>query len=80
MNRVQYFYDDGVFFYMNPRGEYEVVQAPLGALVESIPQDCELVRINGEDFYLVDFTLYKLVVVQGRPMFEVVDNRAYNLR
>ena len=39
-----------------------VVQAPVGAVVESIPEGYEKLIINGETYYIVDGVQYKAVV------------------
>lgn len=69
---VNYYYEDGVFFYLNADGQYEVIEAPVGAIVEYLPEDFETVVIDGKELYKVDYTLFKTVVLQGKPMFEVV--------
>jgi len=41
----QYHYDQGVY-YVSSSGGYTVVQAPVGATVETIPKEAEVVEVN----------------------------------
>jgi hypothetical protein len=41
----QYHYDSGVY-YVSSSGGYTVVQAPIGATVETIPKEAEVVEVN----------------------------------
>ena len=68
----EYFYQDGVFYSKDSRGEYQVIVPPAGALVEALPEDFDMVALNGEDYYKVDDTVYKVTVYDGKPYFEVV--------
>lgn len=70
---TNYYYDDGVFFILNSRGEYETIVPPAGAIVENLPEDYEEVRLNdGNLYYLVDDTVYRLTINEGKPVFEVL--------
>lgn len=70
---TNYYYDDGVFFVLNSRGEYETIVPPAGAIVENLPEDYEEVRLNdGNMYYLVDDTIYRLIINEGKPVFEVL--------
>jgi hypothetical protein len=41
--------------------------------VESLPEDFDVVTLrDGNEYYKVDDTIYKLVISEGRPYFEVV--------
>ena len=68
----EYFYQDGVFYSKDSRGEYQVIVPPAGALVEALPEDFDMVTLNGEEYYKVDDTVYKVTVYDGKPYFEVV--------
>lgn len=69
----EYFYQDGVFYAKDARGEYNVIVPPAGALVETLPEDFDLVILaDGNEYYKVDDTIYKVTVVEGKPYFEVV--------
>lgn len=67
-----YFYQDGVF-YMSRDGQYQVILPPAGALVETLPEDYDIVTLNdGKEYYKVDDTVYRVSVSEGKPMFEVL--------
>lgn len=70
---TRYYYDDGVFFVTNSRGEYETIVPPAGAVVDSMPDDYEMVTLSdGKEYYLVDDTVYRVIVRDGKAMFEVL--------
>lgn len=67
-----YFYQDGVFYSKDARGEYRIILPPAGALVEYLPDDFDLITLSdGNEYYKVDDTIYKLKIVDGKPYFEV---------
>ena len=68
----EYFYQDGVFYSKAANGEYNVIIPPAGALVETLPEDYEIVSLDGDDYYKVDDTVYKVTLNEGRPYFEVL--------
>ena len=45
VNNQQYHYDQGTY-YVESDGGYTVVQAPVGATVETIPKEAEVVKVN----------------------------------
>lgn len=67
-----YYYQDGVFYTMDANGEYKVILPPAGALVETLPEDYDMVTLNGEEYYKVDETVYKVTINDGKPYFEVL--------
>lgn len=67
-----YYYEDGVFYILNSKGRYEVIVPPAGALVESLPDDYETITLGGTDYYRVDNTVYRTVLVDGVPYVEVL--------
>ena len=69
---AEYFYQDGVFYAQDPSGEYKVIVPPAGALVDSLPDDYEMVTLGGEEYYKVDDTVYKVTLNDGKPYFEVL--------
>ena len=74
----EYFYQDGVFYSKDASGEYRVIVPPAGALVESLPEDFDMVTLNdGNEYYKVDDTIYKVTIAEGKPYFEVVGQQ-YN--
>lgn len=68
----EYYYQDGVFYVQNKNGEYKVIVPPAGALVETLPDDFDMVTLNGEEYYKVDDTVYRVTVAEGKPYFEVL--------
>jgi len=67
-----YFYQDGVFYTKDAKGEYKVIVPPAGALVETLPEDYDIVTLNGDDYYKVDDTVYRVSISEGKPYFEVL--------
>jgi hypothetical protein len=49
-NNTRYWYDDGCF-YLPQNGGYDVVPAPIGALVATIPQGYETPVVDGTTYY-----------------------------
>ena len=68
----EYFYQDGVFYAKAANGEYNVIVPPAGALVESLPEDYDMVTLGGNEYYKVDETVYKVTLSEGKPYFEVL--------
>lgn len=55
-----YYYYGGIYYVDVPAGGYEVVQAPISAVVEAPPEDCEVVTAGDETFcyYYGSFYFY----------------------
>ena len=68
----EYFYQDGIFYSKAADGQYKVIVPPAGALVDSLPDDYEMVTLDGNEYYKVDDTVYKVVLNDGKPYFEVM--------
>ena len=68
----EYFYQDGVFYTKSANGEYNVIIPPAGAMVETLPEDYEMVTLDGDEYYKVDDTVYKVTLSEGKPYFEVL--------
>ena len=67
---AKYYYGDGIYYrYDNDR--YEVIDAPVGALISRLPEDYEEISLNGTTYYQVEDVLYKVAIVDGYPFFEV---------
>lgn len=77
---LEYYYDDGVFFIVNSNGQYQVIVPPAGALVSELPDDYDVITIDGVDYYKVDDTIYHLTVVDGSPYLEVLGQLTGTLR
>ena len=69
---TEYFYQDGVFYVVNRKNRYEVIVPPAGALVNELPEDYDTIVLNGVEYYKVDDTVYRLVLVDGIPALEVL--------
>lgn len=69
---TEYYYEDGVFFVVNAKGQYEVIVPPAGALVSELPDDYETLVMNGIEYYRVDNTVYRVTLVDGTPYLEVL--------
>ena len=69
---TEYFYNDGVFYVKGADGQYKVIVPPAGALVESLPDDYETIELQGQTYYKVDDTVYRMVVSDGKALFEVL--------
>lgn len=67
-----YFYQDGVFYIVNAGGQYQVIVPPAGALVQSLPEDYDIITLGGVQYYRVDDTVYRLTLVSGSPYLEVL--------
>ena len=67
-----YFYQDGVFYTITASGTYTTITPPAGALVTSLPDDYEIIVMNGVEYYLVDNTVYRATVFEGQPYLEVL--------
>ena len=67
-----YFYQDGVFYSQAADGQYYVIVPPAGALVETLPEDFDIVILNGKEYYRVDDTVYQMTISEGKPYFEVL--------
>ena len=69
---TEYFYEDGVFYVATKKNRYEVIVPPAGALVNELPDDYDTIVLNGVEYYKVDDTVYRLVLVDGIPALEVL--------
>lgn len=69
---VDYFYEDGYFYAITSYGTYYEIDPPAGALVDRLPANLRRFTIDGRELYRYDDTVYRLVVVEGIPYFEVL--------
>ncbi len=67
-----YFYQDGIFYVKDASGEYKTIIPPAGALVETLPDDYDMITLKGDEYYKVDDTVYKITLRDGKPLFEVL--------
>ena len=78
---LQYYYDDGVFFVVGSDKQYKTIVPPAGALIKALPDDYEQVTLSdGNQYYRVDDTIYRMVVNDGVPYFEVLGQVQENTR
>ena len=68
----EYFYQDGVFYTISVSGIYSTIVPPAGALVTSLPDDYEIIVMNGIEYYMVDNTVYRTTLCEGVPYLEVL--------
>ena len=68
----EYFYQDGVFYSISPSGSYTTIVPPAGALVTSLPDDYEIIVMDGIEYYMVDNTVYRTILYEGYPYLEVL--------
>ena len=68
----QYYYDDGIFFIEGANGQYQTIVPPAGALIAELPDDYEIIVLDGDEYYKVDDTVYRTVVIDGKALFEVL--------
>ena len=68
----EYFYQDGVFYTISASGIYSTIVPPAGALVTSLPDDYEIIVMNGIEYYMVDNTVYRTTLFEGQPYLEVL--------
>jgi hypothetical protein len=68
----QYYYQDGVFFIVTSSGQFSTIVPPAGALVTSLPDDYEIIVMNGVEYYMVDNTVYRTTLFDGQPYLEVL--------
>lgn len=70
-----YFYEDGIYYILNSRGEYVSIVPPAGAIVGELPYDATRIIIRGYELYQVDDTIYRLTSYDGQPVYEVLGQR-----
>jgi hypothetical protein len=56
---IPYYYYSGVYYRNYGESEYEVVDAPMGAVVSELPKGATVAMVNGEQFYEFNGTYYK---------------------
>ena len=71
---AEYYYQDGVFYILE-NGQYKVIVPPAGALVDSLPDDYDVIVLDGVEYYLVDQTVYRTTSVDGVACFEVLGQK-----
>ena len=69
---AEYYYQDGVFYTISSSGAFSTIVPPAGALVTSLPDDYEIIVMNGIEYYMVDNTVYRTTLFEGMPYLEVL--------
>ncbi len=70
-SNIPYYYYGGTYYnYID--SYYEVVNPPVGAVVEYISPDCETVYINGETYYIGSGVQYKPVIINGQIWYRII--------
>jgi len=57
-NSAEYFFSDG-YFYRPSRGGYTIVEAPIGAIVLTLPRLHQIIHWYGQPYYIVGNTFYR---------------------
>ena len=68
----EYYYQDGIFYTISASGAWSTIVPPAGALVTSLPDDYEIIVMNGIEYYMVDNTVYRTTLFEGMPYLEVL--------
>ena len=70
---IIYFYYYGTFYAKGSGSdEYEVIQAPVGAQVDALPEGYEMEEVDGVVYYTLDDVKYMEKDINGEPVYEVV--------
>lgn len=73
VGRKAYYYVDGIYYMKRHSGRsYEVVEAPIGAIVNHLPLSAERIRINNESFFQCNLTIYSKVRSSYGHAYKVV--------
>lgn len=70
----QYYYSKGTFYALDGDNNLAEVEAPQGAMVFSIPEKAETVKVGNTTYYTFDKTYYTRIQVMGRLVYKVVPN------
>ena len=63
---------DYVEYTVSASGVYSTIVPPAGALVTSLPDDYEIIVMDGIEYYMVDNTVFRTIVFEGEPYLEVL--------
>ncbi|MGX5818907.1 DUF6515 family protein [Chitinophaga lutea] len=58
VNNQKYHYDQGVYYSQQSNGQYQVVPAPVGAVVSSLPSGYSVSNVDGESYYYYNGAYY----------------------
>lgn len=69
----RYYLYQGVYYLPVGNDVYEVVDAPVGAIIDRLPDDYETVELDGKVYYRLNETYYKAVLeANGNVVYEVI--------
>ncbi|MFI2743474.1 DUF6515 family protein [Zhouia sp. PK063] len=71
VNKTMYYYSEGIF-YLKKEECYTKVNAPIGAIVSKLPDNCEKMVIEGTVYFKVNKVVYKQTKVAGKLSYQVV--------
>ena len=54
---LQFYYSDG-YYYNNDNGQYTVVEPPVGAQLNNLPEGAKSIMINGQQYYELNGVYY----------------------
>ena len=74
--RTPYYYQDGVFYTVHGRN-YTTILPPAGAIIASLPDDYTIFTYGGNRYYRMDNTVFRTIVYDGAPYFEVLGQYPY---
>ena len=73
---LEYYYQHGYFYQRTPDG-YVIIDSPVGAVIETIPDNYKIVVINGKTYYYHNDTYFiysgKKYVVVADPVYQVAE-------
>ena len=72
LHGINYYYQYGTY-YKSYQGGYEVVEPPIGAVIDALPRGYEEVVLSGITYYHLDDNYYKAFVnSKGKVAYELV--------
>ena len=73
IGRRSYYYVDGVYYTKRNSGRvYEVVEAPIGAIVRYLPISAEAIQIDNQSFFACNLTVYSKIRSSQGHAYKVV--------
>lgn len=68
-----YYYVDGIYYTKRRSGRvYEVVEAPIGAIVHHLPMSAERIQIDNQSFFQCNLTVYSKIRSSQGHAYKVV--------
>lgn len=80
IGRKAYYYSDGVYYKQGNSGRnYEVIEAPIGAIVQRLPLFAERIRINNQSYFECNLAIYSKIRSSYGTAYKVVGHlESYN--